>query len=169
MLINNEIILFHGTNILFEHIKLNKSKNKRDFGKGFYTTTLETQAKSWAENMFIRYGGNGIYVMKFKLKDIADLKIKQFKGLDEEWLNMIKNNRINGGIQHDYDVVIGPVADDNTMRTVALYVDGIYDQRMAIEQLKFSKSNNQVSIHTEKAISKLEFLGRDEYDAEIFI
>lgn len=50
MLINNEIILFHGTNILFEEIKLNKSKNKRDFGKGFYTTTLETQAKSWAES-----------------------------------------------------------------------------------------------------------------------
>lgn len=36
--------------------------------------------------MFIRYGGNGIYVMKFKLKDIVDLKIKQFKGLDEKWL-----------------------------------------------------------------------------------
>lgn len=40
---------------------------------------------------------------------------------------------------------------------------------MAIEQLKFSNSNNQVSIHTKKALSKLEFLGRDEYDAEIFI
>ncbi|WP_308463849.1 DUF3990 domain-containing protein [Clostridium botulinum] len=90
-------------------------------------------------------------------------------GLDEEWLNMIKNNRLNGGIQHDYDVVIGPVADDNTMRTVALYVDGIYNESMAIEQLKFSKSNNQVSLHTIRALSKLEFLGRDEYDKQIFI
>lgn len=82
---------------------------------------------------------------------------------------MIKNNRLHGGIQHDYDVMIGPVADDNTMRTVALYVDGIYDERMAIEQLKFSKSNNQVSLHTKNALDKLEFLGRDEYHAEVFI
>ncbi|MFW2488772.1 DUF3990 domain-containing protein [Clostridium chromiireducens] len=64
MLSNNELMLFHGTNELFDAIDLGKSKNKRDFGKGFYTTTLESQSKSWAENMFIRYGGNGIYVMK---------------------------------------------------------------------------------------------------------
>ena len=38
-----------------------------------------------------------------------------------------------------------------------------------IEQLKFSKSNNQVSLHTVRALSKLEFLGRDEYDKQIFI
>ena len=144
MLSNNELMLFHGTNKLFDEVDLEKSKNKRDFG-------------------------DGIYVMKFKLKDISDLKIKEFKGLDKEWLNMIKNNRLNGGIQHDYDVVIGPVADDNTMRTVALYVEGIYDEDMAIKQLKFSKSNNQVSIHTSKALSKLEFIGRDEYDKQIFI
>ncbi|MBU3209671.1 DUF3990 domain-containing protein [Clostridium algidicarnis] len=169
MLSNNELLLFHGTNQLFDNIDLNKSKDKRDFGKGFYTTTLELQSRNWAENMFIRYGKYGIYVMKFKLKDISDLKVKEFKGLDKEWLNMIKDNRLNGGIQHNYDVVIGPVADDNTMRTVALYVDGVYNEDMAIEQLKFSKSNNQVSIHTNKALNKLEFIGRDEYDKEIFI
>ena len=119
--------------------------------------------------MFIRYGGDGIYVMKFKLKDISNLNVKEFQGLNEEWLNMIKNNRLSGGIQHDYDVVIGPVADDNTMRTVALYVEGIYDEDMALKQWKFSKSNNQVSLHTSKALSRLEFIGRDEYDKQIFI
>ncbi|MFW2488771.1 DUF3990 domain-containing protein [Clostridium chromiireducens] len=58
-----------------------------------------------------------------------------------------------GGIQHEYDIVIGPVADDNTMRTVALNVEGIYDEDMAMKQLEFTKSNNQVSLHTVKAIS----------------
>lgn len=94
---NNELILFHGTNQLFDEADLEKSKNKRDFWKGCRTTTLELQSKSWAENMFIRYGGDGIYVMKF------------------------------------------------------------------------SKSNNQVSLHTSKALSRLEFIGRDEYDKQIFI
>lgn len=36
-------------------------------------------------------------------------------------------------------------------------------------QIKLNKSKNKLSIHTEKAISELEFLGKDEYDAEIFI
>ncbi|OOM07231.1 DUF3990 domain-containing protein [Clostridium saccharobutylicum] len=35
MLSNNELILFHGTNQLFGGVNLEKSKNKRDFGKGF--------------------------------------------------------------------------------------------------------------------------------------
>ncbi|WP_238900736.1 DUF3990 domain-containing protein [Clostridium sp. YIM B02500] len=47
MLSNNELMLFHGTNQLFYEVDLEKSKNKRDFGKGFYTTTLELQSKSW--------------------------------------------------------------------------------------------------------------------------
>jgi len=36
MLSNNELMLFHGTNKLFDEVDLEKSKNKRDFGKGFY-------------------------------------------------------------------------------------------------------------------------------------
>ncbi|WP_370514648.1 DUF3990 domain-containing protein [Adlercreutzia sp. ZJ138] len=30
---------------------LNASKDKRDFGRGFYTTTISAQAESWAHNM----------------------------------------------------------------------------------------------------------------------
>lgn len=36
-----------------------------------------------------------------------------------------KQNRIKGGIQHGFDVVIGPVADDDTMETVQLYIGGV--------------------------------------------
>jgi len=35
--------------------------------------------------------------------------------MDEERFNMIKNNHLNGGVQRNYDVIIGPVADDNTI------------------------------------------------------
>jgi len=36
MLSNNKLMLFRGTNKLFDEVELEKSKNKRDFGKGFY-------------------------------------------------------------------------------------------------------------------------------------
>lgn len=38
------MIVFHGTNKKFDVIDLSKSKDKRDFGKGFYTTTIFEQA-----------------------------------------------------------------------------------------------------------------------------
>lgn len=156
----NELILYHGTNVLFEQADLKHSKDRRDFGKGFYTTTRKEQAEEWAHNMYIRYGGTGRYVMSYRLYLLPDLNIKVFRGLTYGWLNMIKDNRLLGGIQHGYDIIIGPLADDNTMRTVALYVAGIYTDKVALELLRSCKADDQVSIHTGKGMSCLEFLER---------
>jgi hypothetical protein len=30
--------VYHGTNCSFENVDMSKSKDKRDFGRGFYTT-----------------------------------------------------------------------------------------------------------------------------------
>jgi hypothetical protein len=155
--------VFHGSNQDFDAVDLSKSRDRRDFGRGFYMTSIREQAKSWAENMFVRYGGSGIYVYEFELSFSADLKIKHFEGLTQEWLEMIKENRMNGGIRHSFDVVQGPVANDNTMRTIALYVAGIYTPEMALEQLRFFKPNDQVSIHTERALSGLNLLRKNIY------
>ena len=51
--------IYHGSNCSFKNVDLSKSKEKRDFGKGFYTTTIRGQAESWAEAVFDRYGGEG--------------------------------------------------------------------------------------------------------------
>jgi hypothetical protein len=160
----NEIILYHGTNVKFDVVDLKHSKDKRDFGRGFYTTTIKEQAFNWAENMYIRYGGEGQYVMKFRLKLSEDLSTKVFCGLTKDWLTMIKNNRLLGGTQHDYDIVIGPVADDNTIRTVSLFVAGIYNEDIAIDRLRPYEPHDQVSLHTQQALLYLEFLGRIQRD-----
>lgn len=55
------MILYHGSNCNFDKIDLSKSKDKRDFGKGFYTTTLKNQAEEWAEVLFDRYKVDGFY------------------------------------------------------------------------------------------------------------
>jgi hypothetical protein len=52
--LNTHVVLWHGTlrsratNIQAHGIDLTKCKNKVDFGRGFYTTTNETQARNWA-------------------------------------------------------------------------------------------------------------------------
>lgn len=156
------LVLYHGTNIAFEHIDLSKSHNRRDFGRGFYCTILEKQAQEWAHRLYMRNFSGGEYVYQYVFHQTDDLKIKHFNALDMEWLEFIKCNRIKGGIQHSYDVVIGPVADDNTMETVQLYMAGILKGDEAVERLRYNKVNNQVSFHTPLALKRLQFECRKE-------
>lgn len=160
----HDLILFHGTDVDFAEIQLNKSHNKRDFGTGFYTTILEEQAREWAYRLSLRNRSKDYYVMKFLFAENEELKIKRFDSLSIEWLEFIKEKRSRGRLQHDYDVVIGPVADDNTMETVQLYIAGILNAEEAVNRLLYNKVNNQVSFHTQKALEYLRFVGRDRYE-----
>jgi hypothetical protein len=145
--------------VAFDDVLLSKSKDKRDFGRGFYTTTIRKQAEQWANSLVKRYGGEK-YVYTFDFICSDSLKIITFDGLTFEWLEMIKDNRVFGGIRHDYDIVIGPVANDNTMPTIALYIDGTLSVEATLVQLAYFKANNQVSFHTEQALRSLKRIDR---------
>lgn len=161
---SKELLLYHGTTADFEQVSLHKSHNRRDFGIGFYTTILEKQAKEWAYRLSLREKKRQYYVYQYIFKESDNLQVKRFNALDKEWLEFIKENRSKGGLQHSYDVVIGPVADDNTMETVQLYLTGILTVNEAVERLKYNKVNNQVSFHTEKALRSLQFIRREMYE-----
>ena len=77
--------------------------------------------------------------------------------MSKDWLEFVRENRTQSQDFniHDYDIVCGPVANDNTMRTIAFYIAGIYTAEQAIEQLSYFKVNDQYSFHTEKALSCL--------------
>jgi len=154
--------LYHGSNAIFQDISLEKSRDRRDFGRGFYTTTVRGQAEQWAASLYKRYDGDGkeLYIFEFKMD--SDLIVKTYEGLTIEWLDMVKENRIRGGLQHDFDVVKGPVANDNTMPTIALYVDGTLNAEATLAQLAFLKANDQVSFHTARAVQALSFVERIE-------
>ena len=116
------MILYHGTNTAFSKIDLSHSKDKRDFGKGFYTTTVYDQAEKWAKNQFIRFGGDGSFVKTFEYNPTKDLKILEFKSMNKDWLEFVKENRTKGGVFHDYDIVKGPVANDNRAGLTAAFI-----------------------------------------------
>mgnify|MGYP002626749896 FL=1 len=124
--------LYHGTNIDFSNIDISFSKDKRDFGKGFYTTTIFEQAEKWAKNQFLRYGGDGCFVKVFDYTSENNLNILQFKSMNKDWLEFVKENRTKGGIIHNYDVVEGPVANDNTMPVIDLYMQGFIDRKSVV-------------------------------------
>lgn len=166
-LLNSEITelpLYHGSIYEFKTVDLAQSKDRRDFGKGFYTTVLESQAIQWAKKLAQRNHVKKHYLYQFLFTPNARLRIKRFDSMNLEWLEFIKENRIQGGLRHNYDIVIGPVADDDTLPTLLLYLDGTLNANAAIEMLKYNQVNNQVSFHTQKGLEVLHFDRRYDYE-----
>jgi hypothetical protein len=151
------MILFHGTNMDFEKTSLEFAKERRDFGRGFYTTTIKEQAESWAEAMCERRITAKAFLYEFEFTK-ENLNCKLFDGISEEWLRFIVKNRIQGGIQHDFDVVQGPVADDRIFPTITLFFNGRYDVEYTLKRLRFFQPNDQLSIHSEKALRNLSLM-----------
>lgn len=164
---STDLTVYHGSCFEFDKINLDKSHNRRDFGRGFYTTILQSQSIEWAYRLSLRERKKKYYVYEYLFEENPVLKVKRFDKLDKEWLEFIKENRSKGGLQHDYDVVIGPVADDNTMETVQLYIADILTISEAVERLRYSKVNNQISFHTEKSLKYLQLVRRVLYDRNL--
>ena len=160
----DKLVVYHGTDCLFDQIDLGRSKDRRDFGKGFYTTTIPSQAESWAKNVRIRHNTSCSYIYEYEFSPMGDLAICSFPGLTLEWLDFIRDNRSKGGVQHQFDVVMGPVANDNTLLTVNRYIQGVYTADEALRRLAYFRANDQVSFHTEKAIGSLRLLRRYALD-----
>jgi hypothetical protein len=147
--------VFHGSNCDFAAVDLNFAKDKRDFGRGFYVTTLREQARDWAQTLYTRYRGAGSFVYEFELNIDEDWSVKRFAGLTADWLELVRENRVRGGCSHSFDAVQGPVADDRTHRALALYVAGIYDVETTLRQLRYQQANDQISLHTARALTGL--------------
>jgi hypothetical protein len=151
--------VFHGSNISFDRVSLDFAKDRRDFGQGFYTTTIREQATNWARDLCLRYKTETAFLYEFEFS-LINLKCKIFDDVSEEWLNFIIRNRRRGGVQHDYDIVQGPVANDRIYPTITLFLNGRYDTEYTLKQLRYFKPNHQLSIHSVKALSNLILKGK---------
>ena len=152
--------LYHGSNQEFNDVDLSKSKDRRDFGKGFYTTTIKEQALQWGYNIFNRFGGDGIFLYEFEFSPSVDLISKRFLEISDEWFDFILSNRNLGGIQHNFDFIQGPVANDKIYLTITGFIDGLYTREEAMQRLRYSKTNDQVSLHTGRAVTLLKLRER---------
>lgn len=151
--------LYHGSNVEVRKPSILKSRKKTDFGRGFYTTTQKEQAEHWTTIKIDRAKRGRRMVSVFEIDDAIfsnpDLKIREFHGPDEAWLNFVVDCR--KGRQHDYDIVFGPVANDKVFTVVNLYESGVITARAAIEELRAYKTYNQLSFHSPRVMSALRF------------
>ena len=154
------MILFHGSNVQFDEIDLMKSKPNKDFGRGFYLSDNVEQALELAKIKVEQLETGSPVVMKYELDEqqLSSLKVLRFKEYDEEWAKFILLNRNNPSqtAAHDFDVVIGPIANDRVGLQLWRYESGSIDLQTLVKRLNFMKGITiQYFFGTERAVKLL--------------
>ena len=154
------MIVYHGTNADIETIDLSKGLRYKDFGKGFYLTPNRETACRMAQKRARLFGGTATLIT-YELVDSAmqsGLKVRIFpEKASVEWLLFVDANRDRDHQQpvHDYDIVIGPIADDGVVLQLTNYREGIYTPEEAAKLLQDRYLDQQYYFGTEKALSFL--------------
>ncbi|WP_165170200.1 DUF3990 domain-containing protein [Adlercreutzia sp. ZJ242] len=149
--------LYHGSNVEVRTPRLLRDQRALDFGNGFYTTSDLRQASSWARRT-ARLRGKGrpcVTVYEVDESSFDDLRVLRFNEPDEAWLSFVAKNRRSESIPGDWDVVVGPVANDQTMPTLLLFIDGFLTADRTIELLMPQKLKDQFVFKTVEALRRL--------------
>ena len=177
--------LFHGTVYDIDEIDVTRGKGYKDFGKGFYATSVKRHAENIArrnKHIFeVREAKIHQRNPKYKTKEYRayrynlefddscidksnDLKVKVFKEANREWVRFILKNRGSDSSVHDYYIVIGPTADENTVTIInsykkelvaANYADEVLDA--LVKELEPENLPKQYFFGTTASIQKLRF------------
>ena len=155
--------LYHGTNIDFEKIDIDKSKPNKDFGRGFYLSADYEQAMNMANIKFEQMEIGSPLVQEYFVDEIEMQKLKCliFNDYTEEWAKFILQNRNNPPTKsaHDYDIVIGPIANDRVGVQLWKYESQLIDLPTLVKRLKYMKGITiQYFFGTERAIELLKRL-----------
>lgn len=156
------IRLHHGSNVGIDAIDLSLSKKGKDFGQGFYLNPNYNQALEMAEFKVDILGVGSPLVSSFDFDEEAaheaGLSIKMFDDYSVEWAQFVVDNRNNNSDNpiHDFDIVIGPIADDKVGFQIRKYIENEISIDKLIERIMYYGDKSiQYFFGTEKALSYL--------------
>ena len=152
--------LYHGTNQDIVSIDLAKGLRYKDFGRGFYLTPDRETAVRMAQKKSRLFGGIATLITYCLVDDFlqSDLKVKCFpEKASVEWFLFVDANRDRKNVQpiHDYDIVIGPIADDGVVLQLTNYREGVYSPEQAAALLQDKYLDQQYFFGSDRALGYL--------------
>lgn len=150
-LVMSVMTVYHGGYMPVEQPEIRKGRNTKDFGTGFYCTMIKEQAQRWAK----RYDTKIVSIYEVRIN--SKLNIKEFKDMTEEWLDFIVDCRL--GKEHDYDIVIGAMANDQIYNYVSDYIEGAITREQFWVMAKFKYPTHQINFCTKAALQCLKYRG----------
>lgn len=148
--------IYHGSYMAIPVPEIKKGQFTKDFGDGFYCTELKHQAERWAK----RY--ETPIVNRYDYQPNEGLKILCFEEMTDEWLDFIVACR--NGEPHDYDVVVGAMADDQIYNYVADFMNGVLTREQFWVLAKFKYPTHQINFCTQEALKCIVFKGYEEVE-----
>lgn len=154
------MILYHGTNLDFESINLAIGNKYKDFGLGFYLTSDKSTAIRMAQKKARLFGGTPT-IISYEFDEAAlnsNLKVKVFpEKACVEWVLFVDANRDRKTTKpiHDYDIVIGPIANDGVVLQLTNYHEGIYTPEQVAALLQDKYLDQQYYFSTERSVQFL--------------
>lgn len=168
-----KITLYHGSrNGITGNIKP-ESREKCDFGKGFYMGTNPMQAKTLIYNetapMF--------YTLDFHLENIPENKILTLSDIDWAFYVLYNRGRLENinttnfykriaQMDIDKDVVIGPIADDKMGMIMREFARNTITDKGMLECIRCINYGIQYVAKTENACNQIEVKSKEPLDME---
>jgi hypothetical protein len=148
------MVVYHGGYCAIEIPEIIKGRYAKDFGTGFYCTEMKEQAMRWAK----RYATPIINIYNVELN--TGLSVLHFKEMTEEWLDFIVQCRT--GMEHDFDIVIGAMANDQIYNYVSDYISGVLTREQFWVLTKFKHPTHQIAFCTKQALQCLTYINNEK-------
>lgn len=149
-----KMTVYHGGYQPVKEPEIRIGRNTKDFGNGFYCTIIKEQAQRWAK----RYDTKIVSTYDVCLN--PKLNILEFEEMSEKWLDFIV--ACCSGKMHDYDIVIGAMADDQIYNFISDYMDGVITREQFWVLAKFKYPTHQIAFCSEEALKCLEYRNFEE-------
>lgn len=156
--------LYHGSDIEIVAVDLSRSQVNKDFGKGFYLSDYAKQAWNFARYKADkpRSISKTAVVTEFAFDDKhfvdGSLRVLRFDGYSLDWVKFIKENRQTRN--KDFDVVIGPIANDDVRTQFVKHMLGEITELELMESLKWKRCTFQYCFISDEAVSFLNIVGK---------
>ncbi len=158
------MILYHGSNVAVERPEFVPQNRGLDFGFGFYTTLNREQAVTFAQRV-TGHRKTGVATLNIYSVDqeamFKECRLLSFDSPNKAWLDFVVANRRLTYDGEQYDLVYGPVANDDVYQTISLYMGGFFTEEETLNKLKIKELYNQLLLGTNRALSYLHFEGRE--------
>jgi len=129
---------------------------QRLWAGGFYLTDIIEQANALAQKKSRIYGGSPIiqkYEFKQEVMTTGELNVLNFERPTKEWAEFIyKNRNRHTHFSHEYDIVIGPIADDGVAYLLDRFEEGTITLDELAEELEYKRLNSQYYFGNAKAL-----------------
>lgn len=156
--------LYHASNVEVLDPRIIRSSRMLDFGFGFYTTTSRAQAERFARRVHERRGVGAPIVNVYSFDDsvaFGALDVLHFERPDDAWLDFVAANRTGTYVGRKYDMVYGPVANDDVYRTINAYLGGFADREATIRNLLTRKLSDQLVFASERSLAYLKHVSSE--------